>query len=72
MLMNDDEFPEDTCYICSKYFKHQRTSKINKSLGIKEVEIITSHSACRKLVKKREKLLGMLLEVEYDIFMLSC
>lgn len=34
----------------------------------REIEIVTAHRQCRRLIKKRDKLLSDLVEVEYDIF----
>ena len=58
----------DTCYICNQHFKHYRKSHFDKKILLHEVELVTSHTACRNLIKKRDKLLQDLVEVEYDIF----
>jgi hypothetical protein len=62
----------DCCFVCNKYFKHYKLTKLNKSVGLKEVDLITSHATCRNLIKKRDKLYQDLLEVEYDIFARLC
>jgi hypothetical protein len=56
------------CFVCNKHFKHYKLTKLNKSVGLKEVDLITSHASCRNLIKKRDKLYKDLLEVEYDLF----
>ena len=74
-------FPQNgnTCFICSQYFKHQvrlkpvkpnvqGTKRLSPNEDIKLVEIVTAHRQCRRLIKKRDKLLQELVEVEYDIF----
>lgn len=58
----------DCCFICNKHFKHYKLTKLNKSVGLKQVDLITSHATCRNLIRKRDKLLQELVEVEYDIF----
>lgn len=58
----------DTCFVCNKHFKEYRLLKMNKEVGMKEVELRTAHTGCSKLVKRRQKLLDDLVEVEYDLF----
>jgi hypothetical protein len=58
----------DTCFVCNKHFKQYRLLKMNKEVGLREVDLKTSHTSCRNLIKKREKLLQALLEVDYDLF----
>jgi len=60
--------PPNTCFICEKDFKHYQVLKFNKNIGLKEVDLVTSHTRCRNLIKKRNKLLQDLVEVDYDIF----
>lgn len=62
------DYPSNNCYICNKHFKHYTRSRFNKEVGLREVDLITSHLRCSKLIKKRDKLLADLVEVEYDIF----
>lgn len=59
---------DDTCFVCHKHFKPYRLLKMNKEVGLREVEIKTAHSSCSKLVKRRTKLLDELLEIDYDLF----
>lgn len=56
------------CYVCNKDFINFRLLKMNNDIGLKEVEIITAHTSCRNLIKKRQKLLDNLLEVDYNLF----
>jgi hypothetical protein len=58
----------NTCFICQKDFKHYQILKFNKKIGLKEVDLVTSHTCCSNLIKKRNKLLQDLVEVDYDIF----
>jgi hypothetical protein len=62
----------DTCFVCNKHFKQYRLLKMNKEVGLREVDIKTAHISCNKLVRKRQKLLDDLLEVEYDLFAKRC
>ena len=63
------DLPEDCCYVCHKHFKTYKRTKLDEDVGMIELDIISTHTSCRNLVKKREKLMKDLLEVEYDIFM---
>lgn len=60
----------NTCYICTQHFIHYEKVKPcpKRDFPPKEIEIITAHPACRRLIKKRDKLLNDLVEIEYDIF----
>lgn len=63
------DLPDDCCYICQKHFKTYKRTTLDESVGMIELDIISTHTSCRKLMKKREKLINDLLEIEYDIFM---
>ncbi len=63
------ETPTDCCYVCYKHFKPYRLHKKNDDYGMIEVDIITAHTGCRKLIRKRNKLTNEILEIDYDIFM---
>jgi hypothetical protein len=61
--------PAECCYVCDKHFKTYKRTKLDESVGMIELDIITTHTSCRKLMKKRDKLVNELLEIEYTIFM---
>ena len=62
------ETPRDICYLCGNDFKHYKVIKTSKDYGMKEIEFVTEHKSCRKLIKKRNKLMADLLDVDYDIY----
>jgi hypothetical protein len=72
------------CFICRKKFVKPFKKETKVSLepflscggvtpkkegdDISEIEIVTSHTRCRNLVKKREKLIKQLVEIDFDLF----
>ncbi len=58
------------CTICFKDFKHKTVTKIGGDVDLHEIEIVTTHKKCYKLMKKIEKLKICLTECEFELFCL--
>ena len=58
------------CTICFKDFKHKTIRKIDGDVDLDEIEIITTHKKCYKLMKKIEKLKMCLTDCEFELFCL--
>lgn len=56
------------CFVCQKKFV--KPFRVVKKLegNIEEIEVVTAHTKCRTLLKKKEKLMKDLLDVEFDLY----
>ena len=63
-----DVFYDDKCSICFKKFKTKTILKKSTDFELQEVEIVTNHKKCDKLIKKMKKLQNDLLNCEFELF----
>ena len=61
---------KNCCFICNRKFIRPYKIIEYVDYNIMEIDIITSHTRCRKLMQKREKLKRQLVDVDFELFCL--
>ena len=68
IYLNVEPLDEYKCMHCNKDYQHRKAYRKCEYTGLKEVEFITFCSPCRKLFRKKHKIMNQFLEIDWKLF----